>query len=104
MWRLLAYLIDLVLAILVGKLLGRVFQTMFGTPPGPREGPANRSGPRPGVGRQETNGGRMARDPVCGMFVSTEVSCRLNQDGQTLHFCSQDCLNRYQKAEVKVHP
>ena len=41
--------------------------------------------------------GRTARDPVCGMFVSTEVSHRLVQGGETLHFCSQDCLEQYEK-------
>ena len=33
----------------------------------------------------------------CGMFVSTEVSHRLTQGTQTLHFCSRECLERYQK-------
>ena len=42
-------------------------------------------------------GGEMARDPECGMFVSTEVSRRLPWKGQVLHFCSQECLERYQR-------
>jgi YHS domain-containing protein len=40
--------------------------------------------------------GEMARDPVCGMFVSTEVSHPLKWRGQTLHFCSNECLQKYQ--------
>lgn len=39
--------------------------------------------------------GEMARDPVCGMFVSTELSHRLKSHGQTLHFCSEECLQKY---------
>jgi YHS domain-containing protein len=41
--------------------------------------------------------GEMARDPVCGMFVSTELSHRLKRDTETLHFCSHECLEKYQK-------
>ena len=39
--------------------------------------------------------GEMARDPICGMFVSTELSHRLKSRGQTLHFCSEECLRKY---------
>lgn len=46
--------------------------------------------------------GRTARDPVCGMFVSTEVSHRLVQNGKTLHFCSEDCLAQYQKKAARA--
>lgn len=41
--------------------------------------------------------GEMARDPVCGMFVSTELSHQLRQGAETLHFCSAECREKYQK-------
>jgi YHS domain-containing protein len=41
--------------------------------------------------------GEMARDPVCGMFVATELSQQLKQGADTLHFCSRECLQKYQK-------
>ena len=41
--------------------------------------------------------GAMVRDPECGMFVSTEVSHRLKRGGETLHFCSEECLQRYRQ-------
>ncbi len=50
----------------------------------------------------DTVGGRMVRDPVCGMFVSTEVSHRLVQGTQVLHFCSEDCREKYEKQTAKV--
>lgn len=103
MGRLLAYLIDLIFAVLVGKLLSRAFRTLFGTPAGPLRGSANRPAAGPGGAGRETIKGHMARDPVCGMFVSTELSHTLNLDGQTIHFCSQECLDHYQKAEAKAH-
>jgi len=31
------------------------------------------------------------------MFVSTELSHKLERGDQTIHFCSQECLERYQK-------
>ncbi len=43
-----------------------------------------------------------ARDPVCGMFVSTEVSHRLVEGKTVLHFCSDECLERYQNEKHKV--
>lgn len=97
MVRLLGYLLDLVVAVIVGRLLSRTLPQVFG--------PAHPRPPRPGqpgpARSPETKAGHMVRDPVCGMFVSTELSHRLNQGGETLHFCSEECLERYQKAEAR---
>ncbi|HKS97800.1 MAG TPA: hypothetical protein VJV74_16920 [Terriglobia bacterium] len=97
MVRLLGYLLDLVVAVIVGRLLSRTLPQVFG--------PAHPRPPRPGQRgpsrAPETKAGHMVRDPVCGMFVSTELSHRLNQGGETLHFCSEECLERYQKAEAR---
>jgi YHS domain-containing protein len=46
--------------------------------------------------------GEMARDPVCGMFVSTELSQQLRRGSDTLHFCSHQCLEKYQKDSEHV--
>ena len=46
--------------------------------------------------------GETARDPVCGMFVSTELSHQLRRGTDTLHFCSRECLERYQKDAENV--
>lgn len=46
--------------------------------------------------------GEMARDPVCGMFVSTELSHRLNKGGRTLHFCSDECLEKFRRQGAAV--
>jgi YHS domain-containing protein len=35
------------------------------------------------------------RDPVCGMHVPAELGCSLDQAGQSLHFCSVECRDRY---------
>jgi YHS domain-containing protein len=39
------------------------------------------------------------RDPSCGTFVSPEISIRSTQAGQTHHFCSEQCRDRYLQAE-----
>jgi YHS domain-containing protein len=46
--------------------------------------------------------GRTARDPVCGMFVSTEVSHRLVEDGHVVHFCSKNCMESYEKRKARA--
>jgi YHS domain-containing protein len=45
----------------------------------------------------EPHRGEMARDPSCGMFVSTELSQKLTRGADTLHFCSRECLEKYRK-------
>ena len=39
--------------------------------------------------------GELKRDPVCGTFVSTASSLKKSVGGQTVHFCSADCRDRY---------
>ncbi len=97
MARLLAYLVEIVVLLLVlRRLLGGLLvllgrrQTRVWTG---RSGSTERSA-------KEVVGGQTARDPVCGMFVSTELSTILTLDGQTFHFCSRECLERYQKTHA----
>jgi YHS domain-containing protein len=46
--------------------------------------------------------GEMVRDPVCGMFVSTELSHQLKRGKDTLHFCSRECMEKFQKGAEHV--
>jgi YHS domain-containing protein len=93
MFQLFEYLFDLLVVIIIGKLLNRVMKSLFRTPPSsPRGSPSG-----PGRSGETIHGGETARDPVCGMFVSTELSHKLTRGAQTLHFCSSECLERYQK-------
>ena len=39
--------------------------------------------------------GETRRDPVCGTFVSTELSVRALVRGQEQHFCSVGCRDKY---------
>ena len=38
---------------------------------------------------------RLYRDPVCGTYVSPEISFKLEKSGHITHFCSADCRHRY---------
>jgi len=90
-------ILEFVALILFLRVLGRNLQSLFsGSRMHVRVGrgaPARSPDPGP-----ET--GQMARDLVCGMFVSTELPHRLQQGSQTLYFCSEECLEKYQKVSA----
>jgi YHS domain-containing protein len=94
MGSLLSYFVELIFFIVMAKMLGRALQGFFGPSLPRREGRA-----APGEARNSSplRVGKTERDPVCGMFVSTELSHRLVRGSETLHFCSHECLERYQK-------
>ena len=49
-----------------------------------------------------TNGapvrGELKKDPVCGTFVSTGSSVKQMVNGETVHFCSTTCRDKYRAA------
>ena len=92
MGSLLSYVVELVFFFIVVKMLGRALQGLFGPSPS-----RSRVSGAPRVNSSQMRVGKTERDPVCGMFVSTEVSHRLVRGSETLHFCSNECLERYQK-------
>jgi YHS domain-containing protein len=47
---------------------------------------------RPAAERPEV---ALRRDPVCGTYVSPEISFTLEQSGQVHHFCSVECRERF---------
>ena len=99
MLRLLAYLFDLVIVVVIGRLLGWILKSVFGTAP---TTPGNARSAQGRRGTEPLKTGQTARDPVCGMFVSTELSHQLVEGNQTLHFCSRECLEQYQKNPAKA--
>ena len=40
-------------------------------------------------------GGELKRDPVCGTFVATSTSIKKTVHGETVHFCSPECRDKY---------
>jgi YHS domain-containing protein len=53
------------------------------------------------AGRQPRGGGvklgKMEKDPVCGTYVDVATSIHGVFGGQTVHFCSQECLDKYKQ-------
>jgi YHS domain-containing protein len=84
------YLLDLILALIALRMLYAALRHLLA----PHRARGARS---PGGSPAGNANGQMVRDPECGMFVSTEVSHRLKKGGETLHFCSQDCLEKYRR-------
>lgn len=83
--RIIQFILWLILATWLGrKLLGWLFGGAQVSPSRPRA-------------RQQ-----LQRDPVCGTFVSPDISHTLQQDGQVHHFCSADCRERYLNTERRA--
>jgi YHS domain-containing protein len=43
-------------------------------------------------------GGELKKDPVCGTYVSADTSVTKRIKGQTVHFCSPACRDKYRAA------
>ena len=79
--RIIQFILWLILATWLGrKLLG----WLFGSPPGA-------SSPLPRMARP------LRRDPVCGTYVSEEISLKLQHEGEICHFCSVECRIRFER-------
>jgi YHS domain-containing protein len=81
---------------LVRKLLARILPKV--TRASKRPGRA-RTQPYP-VAASETI--PLHHDPLCGTYVSPEISFPLELPGQMLHFCSEECRTRYQRSSQRA--
>ena len=45
---------------------------------------------------------RLHRDPVCGTYVSPEISVKLEKSGHITHFCSAGCRERYVRPAARA--
>jgi YHS domain-containing protein len=87
-------LLEFVILALFLKAMARSLGSLFRSP---RIHIRTSGGAPPASPSAAPHRGEMARDPVCGMFVSTELSQQLRRGADTLHFCSRECLEKYQK-------
>jgi YHS domain-containing protein len=99
MGRFLLYVFEFVTAALFLRALGRSLRAGFGVPRIHIWTSRGGSHPRQPASPHR---GETVRDPVCGMFVSTELPHRLTRGKETLHFCSRECLEQYQKDAANV--
>jgi YHS domain-containing protein len=59
---------------------------------------------RPGSGAQQTGArpsnqvpltGELKKDPVCGTYIAAATAIKEKVGGETYHFCSQGCRDKY---------
>ncbi len=39
--------------------------------------------------------GELKKDPVCGTYIAAATSIKEKVGGETVHFCSQECRDKY---------
>jgi YHS domain-containing protein len=44
--------------------------------------------------------GELKKDPVCGTYIAAASSVKEKVGGQTFHFCSQECRDKYVASSV----
>jgi YHS domain-containing protein len=89
MFRALAYiLISLLLLTFIRSVIGLIMKAMgdlmgTSTPP---SSPQSKAAPQ---------GGELRRDPVCGTYIPEATAVKLKVRGETVHFCSAACRDKY---------
>jgi uncharacterized protein len=53
----------------------------------------NRSNPEKTDSEQPSN--QMVKDPVCGMYMDARLAVMLENNKETLYFCSEKCRTKY---------
>jgi uncharacterized protein len=48
----------------------------------------------------EASTGKMVKDPVCGMYMDARLAIRVDQKGDALFFCSDDCRRKFLESRV----
>ncbi|MBI1919832.1 MAG: YHS domain-containing protein [Geobacter sp.] len=72
---------------IIWLLIGYVVYQMF----------KGRSGGEIPAAQPAEKGEETFRDPVCGVYVSAEDAVIGRHEGERLHFCSMECLEKYQE-------
>jgi|SRR5580658_1786183 YHS domain-containing protein len=94
MFRVIFYLLLTVVVIsvlksIVGIFLKGVAQAMKGGSSAPGARPAHRAS------NQVPLTGELKKDPVCGTYIAAASSIKETVAGQTIHFCSAQCRDKY---------
>lgn len=90
--NLIRFLILIAVVAFVRYLIGMITRAVSSAVQG---NPQTASNPSKSQGRREENQGELLRDPVCGTFVAPAASVKKSVGGQTIHFCSTVCRDKY---------
>ena len=64
-------------------------------------GQANRGSAAQRPAAQVPLSGELKKDPACGTYISAATSIKEKVGGQTLHFCSKECRDKYVASLVR---
>lgn len=56
------------------------------------------AGPKPAGSVRPTDvplQGHLKKDPVCGTYISTDLSVKKTVNGEVVHFCSEACRDKF---------
>lgn len=85
---------ELLVTVLVIFFLRAVMRTIF-KGFGEMMHPGANAPQQPGAANQVPLTGELKKDPSCGTYISAATSVKETVGGQTLHFCSKECRDRY---------
>ena len=90
MFRVILYLLLAVVLISVLRAIIGMVARGFGQLLNPGPSQSNRASER-----QVPLSGELKKDPACGTYVSAATSIQEKVGGQTYHFCSKECRDKY---------
>jgi YHS domain-containing protein len=91
MFRALFELIFTVIVIFFLRAVMRVIFKGFGDMMRPEAQPPS----QPSISNQVPLTGELKRDPSCGTYISVATSIQEKVGGETFHFCSKQCRDKY---------
>jgi len=87
---------ELLMTVLVIFFLRAVMRTIFkGFGEMMRPGSGTNSSHPPDAANSVPVTGELKKDPSCGTYISTTTSIKEKVGGQTVHFCSKECRDKY---------
>jgi YHS domain-containing protein len=88
----------MLIAVSVIRYLVRLVQgitSRFGTHIGPRASHSRQAGSQSEHQSAPQSATMLQQDPVCGTYVAIDASLKRVVNGKVLHFCSDQCRDRY---------
>jgi YHS domain-containing protein len=89
-----ALFVEFILPLLVFLFLRSLLKNLFGSVRRAATPPPATQPQQPTV----ISGGELKKDPVCGTYVSAALAVKRTVNGEVVHFCSNECRDRYRVA------
>ena len=88
-------IVEILLPLLLFALIRSVLRELFGKK---RPAVSRKVQPQPAAPPPVFAGGELKKDLVCGTYVSAGASVTRTVNGELLHFCSNECRDKYRAA------